>query len=509
MSADTLPALLAARRADAANTAALIDDRERLTYRELDERSAALASHLLSLGINKGERTALLMPNCASWVVIACAIMRVGAVLVPLSTLLRPRELQQQLATAGVRHLISVDSHRGRDYRSDLAEIDRSTLPSLRNVWWSTELESIRESAVDLSRVRALEARVRAADELVALFTSGSQGSPKGVIHTHGNALRATRAGLDIRCIDSQTRMYISMPFFWTGGFGAGVLSTLIAGATLLTERSPEPSSTLKFLAREQVTLFRGWPDQALQLARHPEFAATDLSSLKVGSLEGVLPAAKRSEPGRRAKLYGMTESFGPCAGYWLDRDMPATGWNSCGQPLQGISLRIVNPQTGALLAPGEVGAIQLSGSHLMSGICGREREQVFTADGWYDTGDLGHLNDAGFLFFAGRRDDMFKVKGATVYPAEVEEALLTIPGVRRAFAIDIEIDGATAVGAAILLEQSSPLDVAGLTQAARTRLSAFKLPTRWTIVNSLDALPMLASGKIDKKGLRAFIARS
>ena len=105
---------------------------------------------------------------------------------------------------------------------------------------------------------------------MVIMFTSGSSGTPKGVMHSHGSALGAVRSGLAGRCIDSETRLYLPMPFFWVGGFGSGVLSALVAGATLVTEEIPQPETTLRLLERERVTLFRGWPDQAEALARHP-----------------------------------------------------------------------------------------------------------------------------------------------------------------------------------------------------------------------------------------------
>jgi acyl-CoA synthetase (AMP-forming)/AMP-acid ligase II len=339
------------------------------------------------------------------------------------------------------------------------------------------------------------------------VFTSGSHGDPKGVIHTHGGAIRATAAGLEARCVRADTRLYIPMPFFWLGGFGGGLLSALIAGATLVTEAAPEPARTLRLLEQEQVTLFRGWPDQALQLARQPDFAKHDLSRLQVGSLEAVLAPERRSPPGARANLFGMTESFGPYCGWRLDQDMPKEGWGSCGKPFEGVEARIVDPETGAVLPAGEIGSIQIAGPNILRGVCGREREAVFTADAWYDTGDLGRISAEGFLFFTGRRDDLFKVKGATVYPSEVEAALVSIPGVRRAFAAAIEIDGAPAVGAAVLPDDAIGLDLAALAQAARGRLSAFKLPARWVVLKSLDELPTLSTGKLDKAGLKTLLS--
>ena len=121
-----------------------------------------------------------------------------------------------------------------------------------------------------------------------------------------------------------------------------------------------------------------------------------------------------------------MTESFGPYCGYPADTDMPRSAWGSCGKPFAGMEVRIVDPDNGTPVPAGTIGMIQIRGPHMMRGICRRSRDELFTADGFYPTGDLGHLDDDGFMFYHGRSDDMFKVSGATVYPSEVEEALRT-----------------------------------------------------------------------------------
>ena len=298
MSADSMPAdawtipeVMARRRRDDARVQALVMDDRSITWAELDDASRALAGHLVGDGLDKGDRVGLLMPNGIDWATAALAVMRVGAVLVPLSTLLRPPELLAQLRVASVSHLILVRGYRGRSYLDELrslapALVDRIRngerdliAPALRRLWMWDELPDAAAAAAAPARIAlALEEVVRPADDMVILFTSGSRGTPKGVIHTHGSALRATAAGLEARCIGRGERLYIPMPFFWTGGFCGGLLSVLIAGATLLTEETPEPGGTLRFLARERVTLFRGWPDQAARIAAHPAFATTDLS---------------------------------------------------------------------------------------------------------------------------------------------------------------------------------------------------------------------------------------
>ena len=314
-------------------------------------------------------------------------------------------------------------------------------------------------------------------------------------------------AGLEARCVLEGTRLYIPMPFFWVGGFAGGLLSALVAGAALLTEAEPEPGRTLAFLAREKATLFRGWPDQAARLARHPDFPRTDLGALTGASLAPVLPGHVLASPGARANLFGMTESFGPYAGWRLDEDMPADKWGSCGKPFGGVKLRIAEPETSAFLPAGESGSIQLGGRNLLRGICGQEREAVFTRDGWFDTRDIGRIDADGFLWFSGRSDDMVKIRGATVYPAEVEAALEAIPGVSRAFVTDLELGGMAAIGAAVIPAAGAAWDAASLDAAARERLSAFKVPASWAVLDSLDDVPRGSSGKVDKARLQAMLA--
>ncbi|MFN8025969.1 MAG: fatty acid--CoA ligase family protein [Acidimicrobiia bacterium] len=286
-------------------------------------------------------------------------------------------------------------------------------------------------------------------------------------------------------------------------GFGTGLLSVLLAGANFVIEAQTDPEHTLALLARERVTLFRGWPDQAATIAAHPSFATTDLSALRPGSLQAILP---NPEPAaRRPALLGMTESFGPYCGGRLDVDMPAGKEGSCGQPFRDVEVRAVDPDTGAEVAPGEVGELHLRGPNLLRGICGKERGEIFTADGWFPTGDLAVIDADGYVFFRGRRDDMFKVKGASVYPSEVEAALRALPEIQRVFVVDVDDAGVAAVGAVVVLAPGVDASAADLTAAAKARLSSFKVPTRWRTVAD-DDVPMLPTGKVSLPGLRALL---
>ena len=453
-------------------------------------------------------------PNGIEWVVAAMAAMRVGAVLVPLSTLLRPPELEQQLRTADVTHLVVERSFRGRSYVDELEWVvpgvgaltaagqPHPGLPALRAVWL---LDDLPTAAAPADVVDALDALVHPGDDMVVLFTSGSRGAPKGTIHTHDSALHAVASGLDARCLGPDDRLYIPMPFFWTGGFCMGLLSIVVAGATLVTEAVPEPAGTLALLERERVTLFRGWPDQAARLAADPAFASTDLSHLGPGSLAPVLPPELRPVPGARPNLFGMTETCGAHTGGRLDLDLPAEARGSCGRPFAGIELRVVDPETGAAVPPGELGEIAVRGRNVMRAICGRTRQETFDADGFYRTGDLGRLDEGGHLWFQGRADDMFKVKGASVYPAEVEAAVRALGGVAQVHVTDVAGDAGTSeVGA--LVVSARPLNE--LAAGVRERLSAFKVPTRWVVTGSPDDVPLTATSKVDRAALQQLLRR-
>lgn len=481
----------------------VVDPTSRLTYRELDFATGDLAAALVEAGVGKGTRVGLIMPNSTRWVRVAIALTRIGAVLVPLSTLLTAGELAAQLRVASVQFLISVEEFRGHRYLDDVRAADRSELPALRQVWPADRVDAASASEGARDILDAMTATVTPADPLVIMFTSGSSGAPKGIIHSHGNALGAVQSGLVARCITAETRLYLPMPFFWVGGFGSGILSALLAGATLVTEEIPRPETTLRLMQDERVTLFRGWPDQAEALARHAGRVGADLSALQAGSLQALLPPGQRARPGARATLFGMTEAFGPYCGYPADTDMPASAWGSCGKPFAGMEVRIVDPDSGAPVAAGGVGMIAIRGPHTLRGICGRTREDLFTADGFYPTGDLGHLDEDGFLFYHGRSDDMFKVSGATVYPSEVERALRTIDGVDYAVVTNVAGGSGERVGAAVVCRT---LTAEQLRARARSVLSAFKVPTVWLLLDSDDDVPRGGTGKVDVRRLREML---
>jgi acyl-CoA synthetase (AMP-forming)/AMP-acid ligase II len=504
LAARTIDELVRFRAAHDGDKPMVIDPTSCISYRELEATTGDLAARFVEAGVGKGTRVGLIMPNSTRWVQVAIALTRIGAVLVPLSTLLQAGELVAQLRVAAVQFLVSVDEFRGHRYLDDLNPVRRSELPALRQVWTVGQLDDAPASDRARHIVDAMTETVSAADPLVIMFTSGSSGAPKGVVHSHGSGLGAVQSGLAARCITADTRLYLPMPFFWVGGFGSGILSALLAGATLVTEEIPRPDTTLRLLESQRVTLFRGWPDQAEALARHAGTVGADLSALRPGSLEALLPPEQRAAPGARATLFGMTEAFGPYCGYPADTDMPTSAWGSCGKPFGGMEVRIVDPDSGEPLPTGTAGMIHIRGPHTLRGICGRSREELFTPDGFYPTGDLGRLDEDGFLFYHGRSDDMFKVSGASVYPSEVEVALRAIDGVGNAFVTNVPGPAGERVGAAVVC--TSAVTAEQLSSSARKLLSAFKVPTVWLLLDSDDDVPRGGTGKLDIHRLREML---
>jgi acyl-CoA synthetase (AMP-forming)/AMP-acid ligase II len=170
------------------------------------------------------------------------------------------------------------------------------------------------------------------------------------------------------------------------------------------------------------------------------------------------------------------------------------------------MEVRITDPESEQTVAVGNVGMIQIRGPHTLPGMCRRGRDDLFTADGFYPTGDLGRLDDEGFLFYHGRSDDMFKVSGATVYPTEVEQALRDVDGVDNAFVTNLTGIQGDRVGAAVVCDTAATT-AEKLRASARTVLSSFKVPTVWLLVDSDDTIPRGPTGKVDVRRLRELLA--
>jgi acyl-CoA synthetase (AMP-forming)/AMP-acid ligase II len=507
----------------------LVADEDRLSFGQLDEQSRHLAKGLLADGITKGARVALLAPNSVDWVLWWCALTRIGAVAVLLNTFVQPPELATMLRHSDATELFSVRRLLAHDFAQELEAAFPSlgghsdtplllrNAPFLRSIRFLDEpgpawasVPSSDSARVDDAFLLEAESRVGPSDELVVVFTSGSSGPPKAVVHTHGTAVRYSRNILASYIVEYDDVMFSTMPFFWVGGLGTTLLPALHVGSTLVTQSVFDPTTALSTIEAEHVTIVLGWPQQGRTLANHPARAHHDLSSVRWTTMAELVDEHQRP-PSIRADTLGMTETFGSHSNFDPYVPLEAAKRGTAGPSLEGIERRIVDPDTGEPVTPNTVGELCVRGYSLMARMLGFERQDTFDKDGWYHTGDLCRVDDDGWIYFVGRIGDMIKTPGGVnVTPSEVEAALIGLPHVSEAYVIGVpETGGGAQVAAAVVLQPGAVDGAGDLVQGLRGQLSAFKVPSQiWLCVK--DELPFLDSGKIDKSTLvEMFVERN
>ncbi len=512
---------------------AILLGERRLSYTEVERQSAALARGLLADGVGKGTRVGLLMPNGPDWLVAWLAAARIGALVVPINTFYQVRELYWILRHSDVSTLLCSARFLTHDYLERLEAcapelagqegepLHLPSLPYLRTVrtwgdgeraWARPGPEHLAARAalapeIDDDYLRQVESCVTPADPLIVIYSSGSTADPKGAVHTHGGMVRHSHNLNGFRDITCEDRVYSPMPFFWVGGFTFALLSALHAGACLLCEEVFEPGNTLALLERERATIVAGWPHFAKAMREHPSFATRDLSSIRSGNLYDVLPpSARPADPGLRSNSLGMTETGGPHTIDDMSLDLPEKLRGSFGRSVPGMEHKVVDPETGRTLGPDREGEICVRGYSLMLGLYKVERREAFDADGYYHTGDAGHFDSEGYLFFKGRLGDMIKTGGANVTPAEVETVLCSFKEVKEAHVVGVpDPERGQNVAAAVVLEPGHTVDASALRARIKGELSAYKVPRHLLLFAGAD-LPFTDSGKIDKRSLQVLL---
>jgi acyl-CoA synthetase (AMP-forming)/AMP-acid ligase II len=364
-------------------------------------------------------------------------------------------------------------------------------------------------AALDDALLRAAEAQVAAVDPAVILYSSGSTADPKGAVHSHAGLLGQARRLAALRDLRAEDRAWSPMPFFWVGGLVFALLTQASAGACTLCEDVFEPGATLAFLERERATLAVGWPHFGKLLAEHPSRASRDLSALRAGNLPGLLPPELAPEdPALRANALGMTETCGPHT-WGGEGRLPESLRGTFGRPVPDAEHKVVDPESGERLPPGQPGEICVRGAGLMLGLHKVGREASFDGEGFYHTGDAGFFDAEGHLHFTGRLGEMIKTGGANVTPSEVEGVLTGWPEVKAAYVVGLpDAERGQSVAAAVVLEAGARISGEELRGRLRRELAAYKVPRR-LVIASLEALPFTDSGKIDKRRLAQLLAEA
>ncbi|MDL5204853.1 o-succinylbenzoate--CoA ligase [Streptomyces sp. ALI-76-A] len=473
---------------------ALIHGGTSRTYAELYDRTTRLAHALRARGVRRGDRIAYLGPNHPSYLETLFAAGTLGAVFVPLNTRLAGPEIAYQLADSGARALVYGPSFQGLV----------AGLPGTTDVRVYLEAGAEYEEALAEAAADPVDEPVAPDDTCIIMYTSGTTGRPKGAMLTHGNLTwNAINVLVDTDLIADE-RALVSAPLFHTAGLNMLTLPVLLKGGTCVLVEAFDPEATLDLVARHRITFMFGVPTMFDQVARHPRFKDADLSSLRILTCGGSpvpspLIAAYQERGLTFLQGYGMTEAAPGTL--FLDAEHAVTKAGSAGVPHFFSDVRVVRPDL-APAAPGETGEIVVRGPHVMPGYWGLPEETAAAfADGWFRSGDAARTDEDGYVFIVDRIKDMIISGGENVYPAEIEDLLLTHPDIVECAVIGVPDDKWGEVPRAVVVPRAgaSP-DPDEVLASLAGRLAKYKIPKSVVIA---DELPRTASGKLLKARVR------
>ena len=506
---------------------ALCFEGSRWGFGQLKEQVDRVAKSLIQIGIQPGEKVALWMPNRPEWIHALFAVAKIGAVLVPINTRFRTNDLDYVVRQSDATTLITVDRSGPVDYLGMVRELcpevetgDPNNLgpqrfPALKRivvvgdtnyrgtVGWEDVL-----SSAEAVPSRELEQRQQMIDPdrpVLIMYTSGTTGFPKGVMHTH-NILRnvsdeANRMGMTPRDV-----ILMYLPLFHAFGLYEGPLMSTMTGARTVLTTVFDPAEALQLIQRENVTVLHGFDTHFHGLTSHPDCQSTDRSSLRTGLLAAGLASSETVARLTQELLcrtgWGMTEVGVGASMSYLDSSEDDRCLGS-GYPLPGYEFKVVDPESRAELPPSEMGELCVRTYAMMQGYYKKPAEtaQAIDQEGWFRTGDVATIRDDGFVRFMGRYKELLKVGGENVDPVEVEALLLGHPAVAEAQVVGVPDERLSEVACACIVPvDGQEVSAGGLIDYCRGKLASFKLPRH---VLFMEGYPMTPSGKVQKFKLR------
>ncbi|MEV0763980.1 FadD3 family acyl-CoA ligase [Nocardia sp. NPDC050435] len=491
---------------------ALADGSVRLDWNQLLAAVQEVACALIARGLQPGDRVAMWAPNTYHWVVAALGAHYAGAALVPLNTRYVAEEAADVLTRVHAKALFIAGPFLGRDRLAEL----RAATPALDietivviPVEPGTAVESDAR-VLDWSALTSIATLVSVADaqkraEAVApddlsdiLFTSGTTGRSKGTLVAHRQALSVVRGWAECTTLTTDDRYLVVSPFFHNFGYKAGILSCLVTGATIVPQATFDVPQTMRLVSEEKITVLPGPPTIYQTILDFPDRADFDLSSLRVAvtgaaAVPVVLVERMRSELrfGVVITGYGLSEAAGFGTMCRVDDDAETIA-TTCGRPIADFELKL-----------SDAGEVLLRGPNVMLGYLDDPEATAATidAEGWLHTGDVGTLDERGYLKITDRLKDMYISGGFNVYPAEIEQALSRLDGVAESAVVGVPDERMGEVGKAFVVRKPGAALTADDVRAhATTVLANFKVPR---FVEFRDELPYNASGKVLKRQLR------
>lgn len=482
---------------------AVVAEGHRLSYQQLVQSAGALAVGLADLGVERGDRVALLLPNCPQFVISYLAITALGAVVVPLHCQLSGEEAAYILNNAQVRALIS-----WAEFEPLVAALAQQ-VDSLTTLLISGH--SVIEDVVNLEELisasadrLALSDAAQRDDAAVLIYTSGTTGRPKGALLSHRNLLANAHSCRELIGVTDEDRFLTVLPLFHSFGATVCMILPLISGACIVRQAAFVPLQVLQGIEEHGITFFAGVPSMFAVLARCQTAREYDLSSVRLCVSGGAALPVQVLSAFRDRYGVPLVEGYGPTEASPVVTVDPPDGVQkpgSAGLPIPGVHVRIVN-EAGQDLPTGQIGEIIVAGENVMQGYW---QNPAATAEaireGWLYTGDLGKLDADGYLYIVDRKKDMIIVGGTNVYPQEVEMVISQIPGVGEIAVLGIpDVLRGERVRAVVVPVEGAELTGEQVIAHCRQHLAPFKVPH---LVEFRDSLPKTHLGKVLKRKLR------
>ncbi|CAF30122.1 AMP-binding protein [Methanococcus maripaludis] len=499
----------------------------RFTYKEFDERTDLLAKGLLEIGIKKGDHIGIWARNVPDWLTFMFATAKIGVVLVTVNTAYKSHELAYVMKQSDMKALAIIDSFRDVNYLEILYELvpelktsqrgklNSEEFPYLKNVIYvgqekhrgmynTTELMLLGNYVSDEKLIEAKKG-LDSDDVINMQYTSGTTGFPKGVMLTHKNILNNGYYIGEKQKFTEEERLCLPVPLFHCFGIVLGVLALLTHGGTLVMLEIFDPLLVLAAIQKEKCTAVYGVPTMFIAEFSHPMFEMFDLSSLRTGIMAGStcpIEAMKKVMSDMYMReitiSYGLTEASPVFTMTSVD-DPFEKRVESVGKAMPHCEVKIIDPETGETLAPGNVGEICCRGYNVMKGYykMPEKTAEVIEKDGWLHSGDLAVEDEDGYYKIVGRIKDMIIRGGENIYPREIEEFLYTMPGINDAQVVGIPDEKyGEIVGAFVIPKEGYEIKEEDVRDFALEKIARYKVPKHVFVV---EEFPMTASGKIQK----------
>lgn len=514
----------------------VVTDAQTLTYAQVADRSRRLATGLIELGVRRGDRVAMLMDNRVDYPIVKFAIARIGAVAVALNYLYRGDEIVQRLRQSGAGVLISIDASTATDFLGVFdkrfpgweAEVHSEEVPTLHAIvlaesgWRSGALTVpglSRES--DDALVDEATAGIRGDDIADIVFTSGTTGHALGAELTHDMLLRSAYGSAYHRAFDDGWRIGFALPLYHVFGYVEGMLAALFVGGAIVPQRVFNPRTTLELIQAHRINEVLFVPTMTVAVVDQAVKDVYDLSSL-----QSVFSAAAPAPVWLWNRVMSDLRPQMIFTGYGQTEVSAATALTMPGDPVELVSAvvgtpklgglaaegtgipdgrlaeyRTIDPFDGHVLPQGEDGELVVRGPQVTREYIGEPEQTAASidADGWLRTGDLGFVDDSGYIHLSGRSKELFKVGGELVAPLEVEHVLTAHDGVSQAYVAGIPDERYGEIGWAwVVPAEDAVIDERALLAHARAHLAPFKVPRGMTVL-TVDRLPMTTTGKVQK----------